>query len=199
MVMGHTLLPLGLWSNDRRMEIAMLSARLVNAATLVIALGTGSIAKADIATDWNAIAIEATAVPPNSILQSRVLAITHAAMYDAARLINQKAALFAAGIQPDAPNSLEVAVAAAAHTVLRRLAPAQSAALDAARAVERCRRTAKDERGEARADGGRNAIGIACYRWVHAEGGHQVERWARLLSIDPTTLHAADLRSVGRG
>ena len=69
----------------------MLSARLVNAATLVIALGTGSIAKADIATDWNAIAIEATAVPPNSILQSRVLAITHAAMYDAARVINQKA------------------------------------------------------------------------------------------------------------
>ena len=110
----------------------MLSARLVNAATLVIALGTGSIAKADIATDWNAIAIEATAVPPNSILQSRVLAITHAAMYDAARVINQKAALFATGIQPDGPSSLEAAVAAAAHTVLRRLAPAQSAAVDAA-------------------------------------------------------------------
>ena len=110
----------------------MLTARLVNAATLVIALGTGPIAKADIATEWNAIAIEATAVPPNSILQSRVLAITHAAMYDAARLINQKAALFAAGIQPDAPNSLEAAVATAAHNVLRRLAPAQSAAVDAA-------------------------------------------------------------------
>jgi hypothetical protein len=109
----------------------MFSARLVNATALVAALGC-SIAKADIATEWNAIAIEATAVPPNSILQSRVLAITHAAMYDAARVINQKVALFATGIQPDGPSSLEAAVAAAAHTVLRRLAPAQSATVDAA-------------------------------------------------------------------
>jgi hypothetical protein len=110
----------------------MLSARIAHAATLVVVLCTGSIAKADIATDWNAIAIEATAVPPNSILQSRVLAIMHAAMYDAARLINQKAALFVTGIQTDAPNSLEAAVATAAHTVLRRFAPAQSTAIDAA-------------------------------------------------------------------
>ena len=180
----------------------MLSSRLINAATLVVVLGTAPIAKADIATDWNAIAVEATAVPPNSILQSRVLAITHAAMYDAARVINQKAALFATGIQPDGPSSLEAAVAAAAHTVLRRLAPAQSAAVDAAyqiRAVERCRRTAKDERREAWADGGRKAVGIACYRRIHAEGRYQAERWARLLSIDPATLDAADLSALGRG
>ena len=110
----------------------MLSVRLVNAATLLVALGAGSAAKADIAIEWNAIAIEATALPPNSILQSRVLAITHAAMYDAARVINQKAALFAVGIQPDGTNSIEAAVPAAAHTVLRRLAPVQFAAVDAA-------------------------------------------------------------------
>src|SRR6478672_7786394 len=114
------------------MEIAMLSARLVHAATLMVALGTGSIAKADIATEWNAIAVEVTAVPPNSILQSRVLAITHAAMYDAARVVNQKAPLFATGIQPDGPSSLAAAVVASAHTVLRRLSPVQSAAVDAA-------------------------------------------------------------------
>ena len=110
----------------------MLSNRLINAATLLVVLGTAPIAKADIATDWNRIAVEATAVPPNSILQSRVLAITHAAMYDAARLINQKPALFVTGIQPDGPSSLEAAVAAAAHTVLKRLAPAQSGAVEAA-------------------------------------------------------------------
>jgi hypothetical protein len=109
------------------MEIPMLSARLVNAATMVVALVTGSVAKADIAIEWNTIAIEATAVPPNSILQSRVLAITHVAMYDTARVINQKAALFAAGVQPDGPSSIEAAVPAAAHTVLRRLASGQSA------------------------------------------------------------------------
>jgi PAP2 superfamily len=115
------------------MEVAMLSSRLINAATLLVVFGTAPIAKADIATDWNRIAVEATAVPPNSILQSRVLAITHAAMYDAARLINQKPALFVTGIQPDGPSSLEAAVAAAGHTVLRRLTPpAQSAAVDAA-------------------------------------------------------------------
>ena len=110
----------------------MLSTRLITAATLVVALGTSSLAKADIATEWNAIAVEATAVPPNSILQSRVLAITHAAMYDAARLINQKRALFVTDVQAEGPSSLDAAVAAAAHTVLRRLAPAQSAAVDAA-------------------------------------------------------------------
>ena len=55
----------------------MLSARLlVNAATLVIALGTGSIAKADIATDWNAIAIEATAVPAR-IARRRSAGVRH--------------------------------------------------------------------------------------------------------------------------
>src|SRR5262245_60531895 len=115
------------------MEVAMLSCRLINAATLLVVFGTAPIAKADIATDWDRVAVEATAVPPNSILQSRVLAITHAAMYDAARLINQKPALFVTGIQPDGPNSLEAAVAAAGHTVLRRLTPpAQSGAVDAA-------------------------------------------------------------------
>ena len=110
----------------------MLSSQLLNATALVVALGIGTNAKADIATEWNAIAFEATAVPPNSILQSRVLAITHAAMYDAARVINQKAALFAPGIQPDGPSSLEAAVATAAHTVLRRFAPVQSTAIDVA-------------------------------------------------------------------
>jgi hypothetical protein len=110
----------------------MLFSRLITAATLLVVLGTAPIAKADIATDWNRIAVEATAVPPNSILQSRVLAITHAAMYDAARLIKQKPPLFVPGIQPDGPQSLEAAVAAAAHTVLRRLTPAQFAAVDAA-------------------------------------------------------------------
>lgn len=110
----------------------MFASRLVNAATLVAALCPCSIAKADIATEWNVIAVEATAVPPNSILQSRVLAITHAAMYDAARVANRKPALFAKNVQADGPSSVEAAVAAAALAVLRRLAPAQSAAVDAA-------------------------------------------------------------------
>src|SRR6476661_5360476 len=115
----------------RGMEVAMLSARLVTAAALVAALGIGSQARADIATEWNAIAVEATAVPANSILQSRVLAIVHVAMYDAARVSNQKPALLVGNVQSDGPSSPEAAVATAAHAVLTRLAPAQVAAIDA--------------------------------------------------------------------
>jgi hypothetical protein len=114
----------------QRKEPAMRSRLLLKSITLVIALSVGAVAKADIATEWNVIAVEATAIPPNSILQSRVLAITHVAMYDAARIINQKPPLLAAGIRLDSPASLEAAVSAAAQTVLKRLAPAQSAVID---------------------------------------------------------------------
>jgi PAP2 superfamily len=110
----------------------MRSSRIINVATLAVALGAGSIAKADLASEWNANAVQATAVPPNSILQSRVLAITHVAMYDAARVANREAALFAVGVQADGPSSLDTAVVAAAQTVLIRLAPAQSVAVEAA-------------------------------------------------------------------
>jgi len=87
-------------------------------------------ATADVVTRWNAIAVEATALPPNSILQSRVLAIVHAAMYDAARAVTREAPPYAVDIQPGGPASIEAAVASAAHGVLMRLAPAQSAALE---------------------------------------------------------------------
>src|SRR5262249_20493479 len=107
-------------------------SRIINVATLAVALVPGSIAKADLATEWNAIAVQATAVPPNSILQSRVLAITHAAMYDAARVANRETALFAVGVQTESPSSPETAVIAAADSVLRRLAPAQLGAVDTA-------------------------------------------------------------------
>src|SRR4029434_6884665 len=42
---------------------------------------------ADVVTDWNVIALNATALPPNSALQSRTLAIVHAAIYDATRSV----------------------------------------------------------------------------------------------------------------
>src|SRR5262249_28665283 len=107
-------------------------SRIINVATLAVALVPGSIAKADLATEWNAVAVQATAVPPNSILQSRVLAITHAAMYDAARVTNREVALFAVGVEAGGPSSLEAAVVTAAHTVLMRLAPAQPGPVEAA-------------------------------------------------------------------
>jgi len=102
-------------------------ARIHIAETLLTSVLTSALllappalpARADAVTDWNAVAINATAVPPNSILQSRVLAIVHGAIYDAVQAVGQKSAAYDAA-----------AIAAAAHGVLLRLAPAQRPMLD---------------------------------------------------------------------
>jgi len=46
-------------------------------------------ARGDVVTDWNEIAINTTAAP-NSAVQSRMLAIAHVAMYDAARAVDSR-------------------------------------------------------------------------------------------------------------
>ena len=89
-------------------------------------------ARADAVTDWNSVALDATAVPPNSILQSRVLAIVHGAIYDAVRAVDQKSAAYAVDLKAPAGTSIDAAVAAAAHGTLVRLAPAQRPMLDTA-------------------------------------------------------------------
>ena len=83
-------------------------------------------------TDWNVIALGATAVPPNSILQSRVLAMVHAAVYDAVRAVDRSGAAYAVDLAAPAGTSVDAAAAAAAHGVLIRLAPAQRPMLDSA-------------------------------------------------------------------
>ena len=90
-------------------------------------------AQADTVTDWNVIALNATAVPPNAILQSRALAIVHGAIYDAVRAVDRKSgAAYAVDLEAPAGTLVEAAVAAAAHGTLVRLAPAQQPVLDAA-------------------------------------------------------------------
>lgn len=89
-------------------------------------------ARADAVTDWNSVALDATAVPPNSIVQSRVLAIVHGAIYDAVRAVGQKSAAYAVDLEAPAGTSIDAAVAAAAHGTLVRLAPAQRPMLDTA-------------------------------------------------------------------
>ena len=89
-------------------------------------------AQADVVTDWNVIALNATAVPPNSILQSRALAIVHGAIYDAVRAVDRKSGAYAVDSRrrpelrwrPRLPRPLMAA--------LVRLAPAQQPMLDAA-------------------------------------------------------------------
>lgn len=106
--------------------------RTLCAATLV-ALSIGPTpARADAVTDWNVIALNASALPPNSVLQSRVLAIVHAAIYDAVAAVEQKDAAYAVDLKAPRGASVDAAVAGAAHGALIRLAPMERPMLDAA-------------------------------------------------------------------
>jgi hypothetical protein len=107
--------------------------RLLAAAALMAAATLpGAPARADAVTEWNVIALNATALPPNSILQSRALAIVHAAIYDAVRAVEPTRGAYAVEIGAPAGTSIEAAVVAAAHAALARVAPAQRSMLDAA-------------------------------------------------------------------
>lgn len=101
---------------------------VVAAAVLVSLTAT---ARADVVNDWNATAIAVTASPPNSILQSRVLATVQAAVLDAATTAALQGQSTTAGERPQAGASLDAAVASSAHAVLVRLVPSQQTTLDA--------------------------------------------------------------------
>jgi hypothetical protein len=106
---------------------------LLAAALLTLLAQPVERAQADAVTDWNVVALDATAVPPNSILQSRVLAIVHGAIYDVVHAVEPKGAAYAVDLKAPAGTSVDAAIAAAAHGVLVRLANAQRPMLDAAR------------------------------------------------------------------
>ena len=109
------------------------AARIVFASALIVCcVSTGKTAQADVVTDWNVIALNATTVPPNSVLQSRTLAIVHAAVYDAVASLDQSGRPYAVDLKAPAGASVDAAIAAAAHGVLMRLAPGQRLLLDEA-------------------------------------------------------------------
>jgi hypothetical protein len=109
-----------------RIAETLLTSGLTSALLLA---SPASPARADAVTDWNAIAINATAVPPNAVLQSRVLAIVHGAIFDAVQAAGHKSA-YAIDLKAPPATSDEAAIATAAHGVLLRLAPAQRTMLD---------------------------------------------------------------------
>lgn len=88
-------------------------------------------AHADVVTEWNATVMEASA-QTNSLVQSRALAITHAAVFDAVNAIGGKYKVYVAEVKTPAGASQEAAAAAAAHAVLSWLLPAQKGVLDGA-------------------------------------------------------------------
>ena len=94
------------------------------------------IAQADVVLDWNVIALKTTAAAPfNPPLESRNLAIVHAAMFDAVNSIVGDFQPYVVELNPPKGASPDAAAAAAAHFVLVQLYPVQQTMLDSAYAA----------------------------------------------------------------
>jgi len=92
-----------------------------------------TLAYADAVTDWNQTAISAAAsIGISTGWQSRIIAITHAAMFDAVNSIERKYTKYAIEVSPPAGASADAAAITAAHAVLMQLVPDEKKKLDAA-------------------------------------------------------------------
>jgi hypothetical protein len=100
------------------------------AAALVFVL-IGSSAHADVVTDWNLAATNATA-NIGSPAQARVLAIAHAAAFDAVNAIQPRFTSYLKEFSAPAGASADAAASAAIHTVFSALVPAQRTAFETA-------------------------------------------------------------------
>jgi hypothetical protein len=93
-------------------------------------------AHADAVTDWNQTAVRASEVAVAPVpVQMRMMAIVHAAIFDAVNAIERKYSVYAVEVTAAPGASPEAAAAAAAHGILERLFPAQKATFDAALAT----------------------------------------------------------------
>lgn len=104
--------------------------------TLLAVIGLSGTARADAVTDWNVIATtNARAAGLNAITQSRVFAMTHAAIHDALNAIDRRSKPYALDTRADPGSSPAAAVAAAAHDVLVHELPTRQTFLNASYAA----------------------------------------------------------------
>ena len=97
--------------------------RFARAAGVGLLLLASSV-RADVVSDWNVTALRTTAAAPfNPPLESRNLAIVHAAIFDAVNAIGREFEPYAVWVEPARPVSPEAAASAAAHLALLRLYP----------------------------------------------------------------------------
>jgi hypothetical protein len=90
-------------------------------------------AAADVVLEWNVIALEITAAAPfNPPVETRNLAIVHAAIFDAVNAITGEYRPYAVAVNAPSWASPEAAAVAAAHAALAGLYPDQQSALDVA-------------------------------------------------------------------
>lgn len=99
---------------------------------LVSVLVPAAVPDADPVLEWNLAAVRTTAAAPfNPPLESRNLAIVHAAMFDAANAFAAEYQPYAVRLRAPPGASLDAAVIAAAHDTLVQLYPEQASTLDA--------------------------------------------------------------------
>lgn len=111
------------------------AAKLASAFCLGAAIfhGTAPGARADAVTDWNQTAVTAYEVAEAPVpVQTRVMAMVHAAIFDAVNAIERKYTSYAVDVAAARGASPEAAAAAAAHGILEELFPLQKATFDAA-------------------------------------------------------------------
>jgi PAP2 superfamily len=112
---------------------AVLKSKLAHVALALAALSLWTtVASADVITDWNLIAVNATKTGGlNTNLASRVEAIEAIAVYDAVNAIKHSGSSYHYNTPAQGPASAEAAAAQAAHDVLISFFPNQKASLDA--------------------------------------------------------------------
>jgi PAP2 superfamily len=99
----------------------------------ILIIGLTVISRADVVIDWNIIATTAApAAGKNALEQSRIYAMTHAAIHDALNAIDRRNRPYTLDQRAEQGASPEAAVAAAAHDVLVAQLPTQQVMLDTA-------------------------------------------------------------------
>ena len=108
----------------RKQRIMKRKSRIVISLVLAtFALTFIQSAKADIVTNWNAIATTAAAPVQGVVPQTRTFAMMHAAVHDALNAIDRRYQPCALHLQAQVGASPDAAVATAAHSVLVQVLP----------------------------------------------------------------------------
>jgi len=112
----------------------MSRASFAIASLLAAAAAIPQVSRADVVTEWNVVAINAAAAS-SSLVESRALAIAHAAMFDAVNAVERRYQPYLANVKAPAGMSLDAAGASAMHGVLLWIFPERKAMLDGALAT----------------------------------------------------------------
>ena len=144
------------------------------------------VAKADIVTEWNDVAVGVSRrLTIGTNKSSRALAITHIAIYDTVESVTKKYKPYLGYVTPPGPVSLEAAVATAAHDALLWLNPTDAAEIDFQLERSLADIPEGDEKDNGIALGRRVAADVVFSRI--ADGSSDTETYDLTIPADPDT------------